>query len=46
MFGKPPGELHDIRFLYRVDDRYSLFFAEIVIKLANRIQITVDGLRP
>jgi hypothetical protein len=46
MFGKPSGELHDIRLHHGVGDRDFLFFTEVVIKLAYRIQITVDGLRP
>jgi hypothetical protein len=45
MFGKPPGKLHDIWLLHRVDDPDSLFFAEVVVKLTDAVEITVDGLR-
>jgi hypothetical protein len=45
MFGKPPGKLHGIWLLHRVDDPDSLFWAQVVVKLADAIEITVDGLR-
>lgn len=45
MFGKPPGKLHDIWLLHRVDDPDSLFFAEVVVELTDAVEITVDGLR-
>ncbi len=45
MFGKSPGEFHDIWFPDRIHDREPFLFDEVVIKLTNRIQMTVDSLR-
>jgi hypothetical protein len=46
MFGKSPGELHDIGLPHGIDDRDSLLISEIMIKLTDAVEVTVDGLRP
>jgi len=46
VFGKTSGKFHDIRLSHGINDVYALLIREIVVKLTDSIQITVDGLRP
>ena len=45
MLWKSSGKLHDIRFLYGIDELYSFFFTEVMIKLTDTVEITVYCLR-
>jgi hypothetical protein len=44
MFGKPPRQFHDIRFLHRVDDLDTLLVGKVMVKLTDTIEIAVDRL--
>lgn len=44
MFGQSPGELHDIGLAHRIGYRYAFLFREIMVKLADTVEIAVDRL--